>query len=87
MAAGAFRSRPLIASILSIYIAKIVLCISGRILSHCSNRSLYVPTKMSDTCVQNGGLHTLVCIRFKYHAEETATGSVVQGMLYCCCSK
>jgi len=45
VAAGAFRSRPLIASILSICIAKIFFCISGGILSHCSNRSLYIPTQ------------------------------------------
>ena len=83
MAAGAFRTRPLIASILSIYIAKIFSSISGGILSHCSNRSSYVPTKMSDTCVQNGVPHTLVYIRFKYHSEVTATSPVVQGKLYC----
>jgi hypothetical protein len=87
VAPGTFRSRPLIASILSICIAKIFFCISGGILSHCLNRSLYVPTKMSDTCVQNIVLHTPACIRFKYHAEDTATSPAVQGMLYCSCSK
>jgi hypothetical protein len=85
--AGAFRSQSLIALILSICIVKIFFCICSGILSHCSNRSQYVPTTMSDMCVRNGVLHTLVCMRFKYHAEENATSPVVQGMLYCSCSK
>jgi hypothetical protein len=84
---GAFRSRAMIASILSICIAMILFCISGGILSHCLKRSWYVPTEMSDTCVQNGVLNTFVCIHFKYHAEETATSLVVQGILYCSGSK
>ena len=63
------------------------LCIPGGILSHCSNRSLYVPTKLSDTCVQNGVLDAPVRICLKYHPEETPTSPVVQGMFYCSCSK
>ena len=84
---GAFRSRPSIVLMLSISIVKIFFHITGGILSHCSNRSLYVPTTMSDMCVQNGVLHTLVCIHFKYHKNEIATSPVVQGMLYCSGSK
>jgi len=87
LAAGAFRSRPLIALILSICIVRIFFCISAGILCHYSNRSLYDHNNMAEMCVQNGVLHNLVCIHFKYHAEETATSPVVQGMLYCSCSK
>jgi len=57
VAPGAFPSQPLIESILSICIARIMLCISGGILSHCSNRSLYVPTQW-----QICAYKTMICI-------------------------
>jgi len=45
VAAGALWSRPLIASILCICFVRIFFCVAGRIVSNCSNGSLYVCTK------------------------------------------
>ena len=87
VAAGAIRSGPEIAPILSLCILKSFFCISCGIHCHWSNGSLYVSTEMSHTCVQNGVLHTLVGISFKYHLGNTATSPVVKGMLYSHCSK
>jgi hypothetical protein len=66
VAAGGLRSQPLIASIQSMCIARIFVCISGGILSHCSIRSLYVPTQ-SQICVSK----TVFCIPLYVSASNT----------------
>jgi len=87
MARGDLPFRPLIASILSICIDMICCFSTGGILSHCSNRLLYVPTDMADMCLQNGVLHTDECIRFRYHTPDTTSSLAVQEMLHCRFSK
>jgi len=83
-----FQFLPLIMSILFVSIPKILFCISGSILSHCSNiGSQCVHTKMSDIWVQYNMLRIVVLIWLQCQMEKTTTSPIITEMLFWYCSK